>query len=104
MTKVGTPSWLKRLDTMLETAANPLWLVPGIGLKESSGDRDRDDQSSGIPTREQLECHHCGGETDHRFHTRESLSDDTWSGQPIWKCHECGACRYGPSLSTRCPP
>ncbi|WP_433630039.1 hypothetical protein [Halomicrococcus sp. NG-SE-24] len=92
------------LDTMLENADDPLWLVPGIDLKESSEDRDRGDQSPGIPTREQLECHHCGGETDHRFHTHESLPDDTWSGQPIWECRECGACRYGPNPSTRCPP
>lgn len=88
----------------LENADDPLWLVPGIALKDSGEDRDRNDQSPGIPTREPLECHHCGDETEHRFHTYESLPTDTWSGQPIWACQECGACRYGPSPSTRCPP
>lgn len=81
---------------MLENADDPLWLVPGLALKESSEASDRDDQSPSIPTRNQLECHHCGDETDHWFDTHESLPDDTWSGQPIWECRECGACRYGP--------
>jgi hypothetical protein len=84
------------LDTMLETADDPMWLVPGIALQESSGESDQDAQPSNIPTRVQLECHHCDSETGHRFTTYESLPDDTWSGQPIWECRECGACRYGP--------
>jgi hypothetical protein len=85
-----------RLDTMLETADDPMWLVPGIALQESSGESDQDAQPSNIPTRVQLECHHCDSETGHRFTTYESLPDDTWSGQPIWECRECGTCRYGP--------
>lgn len=85
-----------RLDTMLENADDPMWLVPGIALRESSEDSDQDRQPSSLPTRVQLECHHCGSETGHRFNTYETLPDDTWSGQPIWECQECGACRYGP--------
>jgi len=84
------------LDTMLKKADDPMWLVPGIALQESSGDSDQDEQPSNLPTRVQLECHHCDSETGHRFNTYESLPDDTWSGQPIWECRECGACRYGP--------
>ena len=84
------------LDTMLEKANDPMWLVPGIALRESSEDSDQDRRPSSLPTRVQLECHHCGSETGHRFNTYESLPDDTWSGQPIWECQECGACRYGP--------
>jgi hypothetical protein len=85
-----------RLDTMLEKADDPMWLVPGIALQESSGDSDQDEQPSNIPTQVQLECHHCDSETGHRFTTYESLPDDTWSGHPIWECRECGACRHGP--------
>jgi len=84
------------LDTMLEKADDPMWLVPGIALQESSGDSEQDEQPSNLQTRVQLECHHCESETGHRFTTYESLPDDTWSGQPIWECRECGACRYGP--------
>lgn len=85
-----------RLDTMLETADDPMWLVPGIALQESSGDSEQDEQPSNLRTRVQLKCHHCESETGHRFNTYESLPDDTWSGQPIWECRECGTCRYGP--------
>ena len=86
-----------RLDTMLENADDPMWLVPGIALRESSEDSDQDRRPSSLPTRVQLECHHCGSETGHRFNTYESLPDDTWSGQPIWECQVCGTGRYGPA-------
>ena len=82
-----------RLNTMLENADDPMWLVPGIALRESSEISDRDEQSPSIPTRDQLECGHCDAETGHRFNPYESLPDDIWPGQPIW---ECGAWRYGP--------
>jgi len=85
-----------RLDEILETADTPMWLVPGIVLRESSEANDRDEQSPSIPTEAQLGCQHCDDETGHRFNTYESVPADTWSGQPIWECQECGACRYGP--------
>jgi hypothetical protein len=81
---------------MLEKTDDPMWLVPGLTLRESSEGSNQDEQSSNLPTRVQLECHHCDSETEHRFNTYESLPDDTWLGQPIWECRECGACRYGP--------
>jgi hypothetical protein len=85
------------LETLLENADDPMWLVPAIALREPNEDRPRADEASVIPTRKALECHHCGGDTDHRFDTHESLPDETWSGQPIWGCQECGASRYGPA-------
>jgi hypothetical protein len=85
-----------RLETLRENAEEPLWLVPAIALRESSEGTERADQSPDIPTRELLECHQCGSETEHQFQTHETLPDDTWSGQPIWECQDCGACRYGP--------
>ena len=85
-----------RLDETLETADDSVWLVPGIALRESDEESDRDEQVPSIPTEAQLECHHCNDETGHRFDTYESLPDDTWSGQPIWGCRECGASRHGP--------
>jgi len=38
------------LDTMLEKADDPMWLVPGIALRESSGVNDQDEQPSHIST------------------------------------------------------
>jgi len=92
-----------RLDTRLENADDKMWLVPGIALRESKEASNRDDQLPGTPTKEQLGCYHCDNETDHRFDSHEALPDDTWSGQAIWECRACGACRYGPNPSTHCP-
>jgi len=85
-----------RLDTVLEGADNPTWMVPAIALRESNKKWASDGQSTIVPTKGTLECHHCSSETEHWFRTQESCPDESWSGQPIWECQKCSAYRYGP--------
>jgi hypothetical protein len=65
------------LDTVFESAEDPMWLGPGIALRKSREGRTQDGQPSTLPTRVQLECYHRDSEPGHRFNTYESLPDDT---------------------------
>jgi len=87
-----------RLTEVLDDAADAVWLVPAMILTESAREDETDSQVSSVPTTEQLDCQNCGRATDHRFKTRESIPDESWTGQPIWACQVCGTARYGPSL------
>jgi len=87
-----------RLTEVLDDAADAVWLVPAMILTESAGEAGTDQQESSVPTTEQLDCQNCGRATDHRFKTRESIPDESWTGQPIWECQVCCTARYGPSL------
>ena len=86
------------LSEVLDDADDEAWLVPTIALTETAGEGESDSQRSSGPTREHLECQNCGKATDHQFETHESISDETWTGKPIWECQVCGTARYGPAL------
>ena len=86
-----------RLDAVLDDD-DSVWLVPAMALTESTGESATDRQVSSVPTTQELDCQNCGRATDHRFKTHESVPDEAWTGQPIWKCRVCGSARYGPSL------
>jgi len=92
-----------RLDAILDEADDAVWLVPAMALTESTGEASADRQVSSAPTTQELDCQTCGRATDHRFKTRESVPDETWTGQPIWECRVCGSARYGPTKSEQAP-
>ncbi|MDQ2051649.1 hypothetical protein RBH26_14310 [Natronolimnohabitans sp. A-GB9] len=87
----------QRLTTLLDNAGDDAWLVPAIALQQAPQERETENQDSGIPTKERLECHQCGRTTDHRFSDHESVPDETWTGHAIWECQVCGTPRYGPN-------
>jgi len=74
-----------------------LWIVPAIAVETVPRETESTSGGAEIPTVTTLECQHCTRETEHRFSTRESISDETWTGQPIWECQVCGTARYGPA-------
>ena len=74
-----------------------LWIVPAIAVETVPHETESTSTGAEIPTVTALECQHCTRETEHRFRTRESLPDETWTGQPIWECQVCGTGRYGPA-------
>ncbi|WP_313696078.1 hypothetical protein [Halorarum halobium] len=74
-----------------------LWIVPAIAVETVPQKTKSTSTGTEIPTVTALECQHCTSETEHRFSTRESLPDETWTGQPIWECQVCGTGRYGPA-------
>lgn len=86
----------QRLATLLNNTGDDVWLVPALGLQQAPEESEADHPDSGIPTKERLECHHCGRTTDHQFSDHESLPDETWTGHAIWECQVCGMPRYGP--------
>ncbi|SEA27380.1 hypothetical protein SAMN04488065_2569 [Haloplanus vescus] len=77
--------------------SDQLWIVPAIAVERVPRETESTSTGAEIPTVTALECHHCTKETEHRFRTRESLPDETWTGQPIWECQVCGTGRYGPA-------
>jgi len=77
--------------------SDQLWLVPAIAVETVPHETESTRAGAEIPTVTALECQHCTRETEHRFSTRESLPDDTWTGQPIWECQVCGTGGYGPA-------
>jgi len=83
---------------VLDDADDAVWLVPAMALSESAGEAAAESQVSSVPTTQELDCRNCGRATNHRFKTHESVSDEAWTGQPIWECRVCGSDRYGPSL------
>ncbi|MFD1570428.1 hypothetical protein [Halorubrum laminariae] len=85
------------LKEIVDDADDEAWLVPAIALTATAGERDSDSRPSSIPTTARLDCQDCGRATDHQFESHESIPDETWTGQPIWKCQVCGAARYGPA-------
>ncbi|WP_029601793.1 biosurfactant protein 1 [Natronobacterium lacisalsi] len=87
-----------RLDAVLDDADDAVWLVPAMALTESTGEAAADRQVSSVPATQELDCQNCGRATNHQFNTHESVPDEAWTGQPIWKCRVCGLARYGPSL------
>ena len=74
-----------------------LWIVPAVAVETVPRETESTSTGAEIPTVTALECQHCTRETEHRFRTRESLPDETWTGQPIWECQVCGTGRYGPA-------
>jgi len=74
-----------------------LWIVPAVAVETVPRETESTSTGADIPTVTALECQHCTRETEHRFRTRESLPDETWTGQPIWECQVCGTGRYGPA-------
>ncbi|AWB28419.1 biosurfactant protein 1 [Halococcoides cellulosivorans] len=87
-----------RLSEVLDDADHAVWLVPAMALTDAAGEDESDSQRSSRPSVERLDCQNCGQATEHRFKAYESVPDETWSGQPIWGCQECGTARYGPAL------
>ncbi|SIS21480.1 hypothetical protein [Natronorubrum thiooxidans] len=87
----------QRLTTLLDNAGDDAWLVPAIALQQAPHERETENQDSGIPTKERLECHQCGQTTDHRFSDHQLLPNETWTGHAIWECQICGVPRYGPN-------
>ena len=83
--------------SIVDEAADELWLVPAIALTETTGKHDSENQPSPVPTTERLDCQDCGRATDHLFETHESIPHETWTGQPTWKCQRCGTARHGPA-------
>jgi hypothetical protein len=77
--------------------SDQLWIVPAIAVEIVPHETESTSTGAEIPTVTALECQHCTRETEHRFRTRESLPDETWTGQPIWECQVCGTGRYGPA-------
>jgi hypothetical protein len=77
--------------------SDQLWIVPAIAVETVPRETKSSSTRAEIPTVTALECQHCTKETEHRFSTRESLPDETWTGQPIWECQVCGTGRYGPA-------
>jgi len=77
--------------------SDQLWIVPAIAVETVPHETESTSTGAEIPTVTALECQHCTRETEHRFRTRESLPDETWTGQPIWECQVCGTGRYGPA-------
>jgi len=77
--------------------SDQLWIVPAIAVETVPRETKSSSTRAEIPTVTALECQHCTKETEHRFRTRESLPDETWTGQPIWECQVCGTGRYGPA-------
>jgi ribosomal protein L40E len=84
-----------RLMTLLEDA-DDMWLVPAIALQQSIKETKTDSQQRERPNRRHLECRECNHDTRHRFLGIETVSDDEWSGQPMWECQVCGMPQYGP--------
>lgn len=84
------------LDHTLD-GGDQLWIVPAIAVETVPHETESTSAGTEIPTVTALECQHCTRETKHRFSTRESLPDETWTGQPIWECQVCGTGRYGPA-------
>lgn len=74
-----------------------LWIIPAIAVETVPSETESTSAVTDIPTVTALECQHCTRETKHRFSTRESLPDETWTGQPILECQVCGTGRYGPA-------
>lgn len=89
-----------RDESSLEHAlddGDQLWIVPAVAVETVPRETESTSTGAEIPTVTALECQHCTRETEHRFRTRESLPDETWTGQPIWECQVCGTGRYGPA-------
>jgi len=84
------------LDHTLD-GGDHLWIVPAIAVETVPRETESTSGGAEIPTVTTLECQHCTRETEHRFSTRESIPDETWTGQPIWECQVCGIGRYGPA-------
>jgi hypothetical protein len=84
-----------RLVSLLEDA-DDVWLVSAIALQQSVEETTIDSHQRGRPNRRHLECRGCDRDTRHRFLDFEAVSDDKWSGQPMWECQICGMPRYGP--------
>ena len=85
------------LRAVLDDADDAVWLVPAMALTESTDWGAADRQVSSVPMRQELDCQNCEQVTDHRFRIHESVSDEAWTGQPIWECRMCGLARYGPA-------
>ncbi|EMA27524.1 hypothetical protein [Haloarcula japonica] len=77
--------------------SDQLWIVSAIAVETVPHETESTSTGAEIPTVTALECQHCTRETEHRFRTRESLPDETWTGQPIWECQVCSTGRYGPA-------
>ena len=77
--------------------SDQLWTVTAVAVDTVPRETESTSTGADIPTVTALECQHCTRETEHRFRTRESLPDETWTGQPIWECQVCGTGRYGPA-------
>ncbi|WP_135665787.1 biosurfactant protein 1 [Halorhabdus rudnickae] len=84
------------LDHTLD-GGDQLWIVPAIAVETMPRETESTSCGAEIPTVTTLECQHCTSEAEHRFSTRESIPDETWTGQPIWECQVCGTPRYGPA-------
>ncbi|WP_276302591.1 hypothetical protein [Halorussus lipolyticus] len=83
------------LETLLEDV-DDVWLVPAIALQQSVEETRTDSHQRERPNRRHLECRECDRDTRHRFLDFETVTDDEWSGQPMWECHVCSTPRYGP--------
>lgn len=86
--------------TGIETADvdDEAWLVPVMGLSDTTNEREVSRKEATIPSKKRLDCQHCGRSTAHRFSTHDSVPDENWGGQLIWECQVCGTARYGPAL------
>jgi hypothetical protein len=86
-----------RLTELLESAEDDVWLVPSIALQRSVDDDQSENRQPNVPSKTRLECRKCGRTTEHQFQEFESLSDDEWSGQPMWECQVCQSPCHGPT-------
>jgi len=83
-----------RLARLREYADDDLWLVPAIALQQSGTEISSEYSQHERPNRTHLEYQECGQETEHQFREFEAVSNDDWTGQPIWGRQRCGTPHY----------